>query len=131
MGTAATNTCYHNTGRSSSDRGKYHTKSTRELWSQHREALHERGLDDTAIAAAGLWSAKASEVCEVLGFNPSRSAGIVIPYQHPTDGQELIYRVRLDIPIKANGREIRYLGAKGVPNHLYFPPGWASSLKGP
>jgi len=53
---------------------------------------------------------------------------MVIPYRHPISGQELIYRVRLDIPAKANGKEIRYLGAKGVPNHLFFPPGWDETL---
>jgi hypothetical protein len=99
-------------------------KSKRELWPEHRAALHEHGLSNQMIDASGVWSAKESEVTEVLGFNPARSAGIVIPYRHPLDGRELMYRVRLDIPAKANGKEIRYLGAKGVPNRLFFPPGW-------
>jgi hypothetical protein len=101
----------------------------REIWPEHREALHARGLLDDAIEAAGLWSAKESQVADILGFNPSRSGGIVIPHRDPKSGHELIYRVRLDHPVKVNGKEIRYLGAKGVPNHLFFPPGWGALLQ--
>lgn len=103
-------------------------KPPRELWSEHKESLHSRGLSDHMISEARLFSAKESQVSEILGFNPSRSAGVVIPYLDPRNGNELIYRIRLDLAIKINGREVRYLGAKGVPNRLFFPPGWGNLL---
>jgi hypothetical protein len=59
--------------------------------------LHDRGLIDTIINAAGLWSASAEQVAELLGFNP-HSGGLVIPYFHPLTGQVVLNRVRPDAP---------------------------------
>jgi hypothetical protein len=93
--------------------------------------LHGRGLSDETIDQARLLSADREKVSEYLGFNPSQSGGIVIPYLDPLSARERIYRVRLDSPVRANGKEIKYLGAKGVPSRLYFPPGWDSLLQNP
>src|SRR5262245_29905065 len=88
------------------------------LNSQHRALLRGRGLSDDTMTTARLSSADKERVAEYLGFNPSRSGGIVIPYIDPVSGHEVIYRVRLDSPIRTNGKEIKYLGAKGIPSRL-------------
>src|SRR5262245_22582458 len=44
----------------------------------HRRQLHDRGLTDATIHAAGLWSANTQQVADLLGFDP-KSGGIVIP----------------------------------------------------
>jgi hypothetical protein len=95
----------------------------------HRGLLHGRGLTDETIDKARLLSADKDKVTEYLGFNPSQSGAIIIPYVDPVNGYDWIYRARLDSPVRANGKEIKYLGAKGIPPRLYFPPGWGSLLQ--
>lgn len=97
----------------------------------HRALLHGRGLSDQTIYHSRLLSADKEKVSEYLGFNPSQSGGIIIPYLDPISGSERIYRVRLDSPVRANGKEIKYLSGKGIPPRLYFPPGWDSLLHSP
>ena len=71
-----------------------------QLSEAHLKALHDRGLIDTTIHAAGLWSASAEQVAQLLRFDP-RSGGLVIPYHHPFTGQVVLNRVRSDThPIK-------------------------------
>lgn len=95
----------------------------------HRALLHGRGLSDETIDNARLFSADTNTVSEYLGFNPSQSGGIIIPYLDPEHGHAWIYRVRLDSPVRVNGKEIKYLSAKGIPPRLYFPPGCAAWLQ--
>src|SRR5262249_39325811 len=107
-----------------------HTGSDNILTTAHRALLRSRGLSDDTMEKARLSSADKDRVAEYLGFNPSQSGGIVIPYIDPMSAHEVIYRVRLDSPVRTNGKEIKYLGAKGIPPRLYFPPGWRSLLQG-
>jgi hypothetical protein len=93
--------------------------------------LHGRGLTDESIAHACLFSADKDQVSEYLGFNPSQSGAIMIPYIDPVNGYDWSYRARLDSPVRVNGKDIKYLGAKGIPPRLYFPPGWGAFLHSP
>lgn len=81
-----------------------------------------RGITLETAEAAGLWSATAEQVADILGFNP-KSGGLVIPYYHPITGQVVLSRVRPDRPPNINGKTAKYLSAKGAGNHFYFPPG--------
>src|SRR5437879_1020599 len=98
------------------------------LSAQHREALRKRGLTAETIEAAGLWSASAEQVAELLGFNPC-SAGVVIPYMHPLTREVALNRVRPDNPPIINGKPAKYLSPKGAENRPYFPPNSAELLR--
>lgn len=52
----------------------------------HRALLHGRGLSDDTIDTARLFSASKDTVSEYLGFNPSQSGAIGIPYIDPVSG---------------------------------------------
>ncbi len=93
-----------------------------QLSDAHLRHLHDRGLTDATIEAAGLWTASAEQVAEILGFNPG-SGGIVIPYFHPLNGQVVLNRVRPDRPPIIGGKPAKYLSPRGAGNRLYFPPG--------
>jgi hypothetical protein len=92
---------------------------TSRLSFEHREALRRRGLTDVTIEAAGLWSASAEQVAELLGFDP-HSAGLVIPYQHPRTEKVALNRVRPDYPPIIGQKPAKYLSPKGASNRLYF-----------
>jgi hypothetical protein len=87
-------------------------------------------LTDVTIEAAGLWSASAEQVAELLGFDP-HSAGLVIPYQHPRTEKVALNRVRPDYPPIIGQKPAKYLSPKGASNRLYFSPDSAESLQNP
>jgi hypothetical protein len=95
------------------------------------EALQKRGLTNATIDAAGFSSLSAEQVLAVLKFNPTKSAGLGIPFLHPVTGETRLIRVRPDIPPVIDGKPAKYLSPKGAGNLLYFPPGCADRLKDP
>lgn len=97
----------------------------------HIEALQKRGLTNTTIDAAGFRSLSPEEVLAVLKFNPNRSAGLGIPFLHPTTNETRLIRVRSDIAPVIDGKLAKYLSPKGAGNLLYFPPGCSDRLKDP
>lgn len=92
------------------------------LTEDHQRQMARRDITLATAEAAGLWSATADQVADILGFNP-KSGGLVIPYFHPITGQVVLNRVRPDRPPSINGKTAKYLSPKGAGNHLYFPPG--------
>jgi hypothetical protein len=82
--------------------------------------LHRSGLTDETIARAGLYSASARALGDILGFSVG-SAGFVIPYPS-LDGLDAsgYCRVKLDIaPADAEGKVRRYRQPKSSVNRLY------------
>ncbi len=103
------------------------------LTGPHLQHLLSRGLTEDTIRAAGLYSASASQVSSLLGFNP-KTGGIVIPYSQPFSGEVVLSRVRPDVPPILDGKPAKYLSPRGAGNHLYFPPGareWVNDPKVP
>ncbi len=98
---------------------------------QHRAALLHRGLTDVTIEAAGFRSLTSEEVLAILKFNPNNSAGLGIPFLHPTTSETRLIRVRADIAPILDGKPAKYLSPKGAGNLLYFLPGCADRLKDP
>src|SRR5689334_23113146 len=98
------------------------------LTDEHLKHLLGRGFTVATIEAAGLYSASAEQVAELLGYNP-KSGGIVIPFFHPLTGEIVLNRVRPDKPPIFNGKPAKYLSPKRdgtstrAGNRLYFPPG--------
>src|SRR5467141_3123875 len=80
------------------------------------EALQRRGLTNTTIDAAGFRSLSAEEVLAILKFNPNRSAGLGIPFLHPTTGETRLVRVRPGIAPIINEKPAKYLSPKGAGN---------------
>lgn len=97
------------------------------LEKHHLEDLKKSGLSDITIENAKVYSASADEVREILGFNPTDSAGMVSPYPH-TDGFK---RVKPDTPPIINGKAAKYLSPKGSGNRIYIPPGVEKVLNAP
>ena len=91
------------------------------LIDDHQRQMERRGITLETAKAAGLWSATADQVADILGFNP-KSGGLVIPYFHPLTGQVVLNRVRPDRPPIINSKPAKYLSPRGARNHLYFPP---------
>jgi len=95
------------------------------------QLIEERKLKREIIEAAGLWSANAQEVREIIKFNPTSTAAIAFPYSHPFTGETRLVRVRPDVPPMIDGKAAKYLSPKGTGNFLYFPPGCGEKLKDP
>lgn len=91
------------------------------LSDDHQRQMTRRRITLETAEAAGLWSATADQVANILGFNP-KSGGLVIPYFHPLTGQVVLNRVRPDRPPIIGGKPAKYLSPKGAGNHFYFPP---------
>ena len=102
----------------------YHNHSAQypRLTDDHQRQMARRGITLETAEAAGLWSATADQVADILGFNP-KSGGLVIPYFHPLTGQVVLNRVRPDRPPTINNKPAKYLSPRGAGNRLYFPPG--------
>lgn len=98
---------------------------------QHRAALLHRGLTDVTIKAAGFCSLTSEEVLAILKFNPNKSAGLGIPFLHPTTRETRLVRVRPDIPPVIDRKPAKYLSPRGAGNLLYFTSGCADRLKDP
>ena len=109
--------------------GQFHSRPDA-LSAAHKKALAERGLHEGTAKAAGLFSADAAGVSHYVGHNPNRSGGLIIPYRDPTSCADILYRARLDTPMKAGNGTLRYLHPTGVRNYLYFPPGAQEWLSG-
>jgi hypothetical protein len=103
-----------------SDNRNHSTEGSR-LTDDHQRQMARRGIKLETAEAAGLWSATAEQVADILGFNP-KSGGIVFPYFHPLTGHVMLNRVRPDNPPVINGKAAKYLSPKGAANHFYFPP---------
>ena len=108
----------------------YHAAHGALLSDDHQQQMVRRGITLETAEAAGLWSATAEQVAEILGFNP-KSGGLVIPYFDPLTGQVVLNRVRPDRPPVINGKAAKYLSPKGVGNRLYFPPGAREWIRDP
>lgn len=96
-----------------------------QLFRHHLEKLtQEHGLNVKTIQEAGLFSATAQTLNQILHRTDIASDGIVSPYS--------IYgfnRARVDIPLVLNGNEVKYLSPTGSKNHLYIPSPVQSVLK--
>ena len=95
------------------------------LSDSHLSALRKRGLEEETIAEAGLYSVRAEQATELLGF-PISSPGLVLPYLDPDTIEVVLERFRPD-----NGKPAKYLSPKGVTNHLYLPPDCVDWLRDP
>jgi len=94
------------------------------LAENHLADLHNSGLSDTTIRAAGLCSAPAAAT-RLLGFHDSPA--LVIPYT----GHPGYVRIKPDEPrTDANGRQIKYESLRGSVNHLYIPSRTRTRLYG-
>jgi AAA domain/Domain of unknown function (DUF3854) len=82
----------------------------------HRSELHASGLSDETIDAAGLYSATAAGVRDVLGYGGG--PGLVFPYAS-VNGGGAYARVKLD---RADPDGKRYRSPARQPNRLYIPP---------
>lgn len=98
-----------------------------QLFPHHLQKLTgEHGLTLETIHEAGLFSAAAKTLDEILNRNDIICEGIVIPYG---DG---FSRVRLDAPLMLNnGRQAKYLSPSGSKNRLYIPNSVRMLLKDP
>jgi hypothetical protein len=90
------------------------TKTTAELFPEHRRDLEASGLSPETIVAAGLYSLKAIDLEPVLGWVPPVDSGLVFPYPHAAD----FVRVKVFPPFHdADGHTVKYLQrAQRVPS---------------
>jgi hypothetical protein len=107
---------------SAASHSRAHATHGARLSDDHQRQMARRGITLETAEGAGLWSATADQVADILGFNP-KSGGLVFPYYHPLAGQVVLNRVRPDRPPMIGGKPAKYLSPKGAGNHLYFPPG--------
>lgn len=86
---------------------------------RHREELRLSGLSEATIEESGIYSADPATVKKLLGFNPMRCRGMVIPYAGEDWAPRPIVRIKLDEP-GADGK--RYRTAANSAPELYVPP---------
>jgi len=98
----------------------------------HIEDLRRSGLSDETIIDAGIFSADANRVYEILGFNTNQSPGMAFPYYSVTNNNDNPYiRIKIDNPPLINGKSAKYLSPRGSQNHLYIPSQIISVLNSP
>ena len=102
------------------------------LETHHIEDLRRSGLSDKTIIEAGIFSATADRVNEILGFNPENSTGMAFPYYFDANDSNHPYiRIKIDNPPLIGGKPAKYLSPKRSQNHLYIPPQLISVLNEP
>jgi hypothetical protein len=96
------------------------TQAPRHVNDAHMADLRRSGLTDETIADAGIYSADAVVIAELLGGWDIGCGGMVIPYPHAPD----YVRIRPDTPVTMpDGTMAKYLSRPGAHNLPYVPPG--------
>ncbi|MBA3315133.1 MAG: DUF3854 domain-containing protein [Planctomycetaceae bacterium] len=103
------------------------------LHDHHRRSLHERGLTDAMIEAAGLYteSVYAMLAAKMRWKNWPKVLGpaIVIPYRDENGVSIGLEKLRPDNPRRdQKGRQVKYLWPSKTPPRIFFPPGIKEAL---
>jgi hypothetical protein len=90
------------------------------LSNSHQCELQASGLTLDTITMAGIYSATAEQVNQILGFHAG--PGLAIPYPS-LNGKNAFTRIKPNTPfLDRYGRPSKYLSPKGAGNRLYIPP---------
>ena len=108
---------------------KYGTDKDMTLNPKHLEEMQASGLSNETLEKAGVYSADANQLRQVLG-NPPKTmngwgTGWVIPFRLPGQQAADYWRAKLDFPREdAKGNPIKYESPRARGNRAYFPPGF-------
>ena len=99
------------------------------LASHHLNELHASGISDEVIRTSSVRSVEGQVICWMLNWERDPAgvgSGWAIPFDDP-ESEDCYWRLKLDQPRDAAGRQIKYESPVGSSNRAYFPPGFDHS----
>lgn len=97
----------------------------------HREELHESGLTDATIEAAGIRTISGTKISDRLGWKPKKFTwgdGIEFPFLDADGNPTGFCQVKPTHPRSSAGKTVKYETPRGPATRAYFPPGFAKQF---